>query len=510
MRVFTYASKDTFITNVAIRNSFRAEDANVGQAGELTLFKLHEESVLPNTSSGVQEISRILIKFDLNPLRFLTSSGQPLSGADLSKATFKLRLFDALHGDTLPANFKIIVFPLSKSFDEGSGMDPFAFQDIGSANFLTASGAGSTAVKWEVTGADHPGVLGSDNLDIISSGTIDGTLTDLFATQTFDSGEEDLSIDVTTVVSATLVGLLPDHGFRIGYSGSEETDNKTRFVKKFFSRHANVYSKQPRLEAIFDDTVFDNKSNFIFDTTGSIFLRNTPHGSYEDIVSGSISLTGSLTDVDGGTIKYNWAVPVVRLESGSFKRVFTGSRHSLGLYSASFSVHSLESELLEEIKNANSATFDVIWHSANHEIAYLTSSLVIKSINRASFIKPKKYMVQISNLKQEYHIDETAQFRVFTKEVNYSVDAKKVPSEIQSSILHKMYYQIRQLDNSDKIMPYDKTNNSTRLSYDEHSNYFNLQMRSFAPGKNYKIEFLIIEDGVEQAIDENIVFRVVK
>ena len=66
MRVFTYASKDTFITNVAIRNSFRVEDANVGQAGELTLLKLHEESVLPNTSSGVQEISRILIKFDLD------------------------------------------------------------------------------------------------------------------------------------------------------------------------------------------------------------------------------------------------------------------------------------------------------------------------------------------------------------------------------------------------------------------------------------------------------------
>ena len=63
------ALRDTYITNKVINNKFRATDANVGQAGTLDLFKLYEESTLPGSSSGVTEISRALIKFDLNPLR---------------------------------------------------------------------------------------------------------------------------------------------------------------------------------------------------------------------------------------------------------------------------------------------------------------------------------------------------------------------------------------------------------------------------------------------------------
>ena len=131
MRIFSFATKDTFITNVIVANTFRASDANVGQGGTLDLMKLHEESTLPGTSSNdLQEISRILIKFDLDVFRALT--GTLLSGTKLNNTTFKLKLFDVLHGDTLPSNFNIIVFPLSRSFDEGPGIDTYAFTDIGS------------------------------------------------------------------------------------------------------------------------------------------------------------------------------------------------------------------------------------------------------------------------------------------------------------------------------------------------------------------------------------------
>ena len=61
------ALQDTYITNKIVNNSFRATDANVGQAGTLDFFKLYDESKLPGTSSNVIELSRTLIKFDLNP-----------------------------------------------------------------------------------------------------------------------------------------------------------------------------------------------------------------------------------------------------------------------------------------------------------------------------------------------------------------------------------------------------------------------------------------------------------
>ena len=60
-RILT-ASKDTYITNKIINDSFRATDANVGNAGSLDLFKLYNENTLSGEPSPI-EISRLLIKF---------------------------------------------------------------------------------------------------------------------------------------------------------------------------------------------------------------------------------------------------------------------------------------------------------------------------------------------------------------------------------------------------------------------------------------------------------------
>ena len=120
------ASSDTYITNKIINGAFRATDANVGRAGTLDLFKLYDESIISGTAAPT-EISRILIKFDLSPLKQLTGSD-----LDISHPSFNamLKLHDVYGGQTTPSNFKIIVFPLSRSFDEGIGRDVATFEDI--------------------------------------------------------------------------------------------------------------------------------------------------------------------------------------------------------------------------------------------------------------------------------------------------------------------------------------------------------------------------------------------
>jgi hypothetical protein len=62
MKIFCTASKDTYITNKIIDSSYRAVDANVGQAGTLDLFKLYNENKL-NGEEELTELSRILVKF---------------------------------------------------------------------------------------------------------------------------------------------------------------------------------------------------------------------------------------------------------------------------------------------------------------------------------------------------------------------------------------------------------------------------------------------------------------
>ena len=84
------ARKDTYITNKIIRNSFRATDANVGEGATLDLFKLYNENKISGDGTPI-ELTRILIKFDLNPLRALTGSI-----LDISSDSFRcdLKLFD--------------------------------------------------------------------------------------------------------------------------------------------------------------------------------------------------------------------------------------------------------------------------------------------------------------------------------------------------------------------------------------------------------------------------------
>ena len=124
-------SKDTYITDKIIDNSFSASDANVGQAGTIDIFKLYDETVL-NGTTGSAEISRGLIKFDLAPIRELTGS---LIDINDSSFKVKMKLHNLLGGTAVPSNFTLVVAPLSKSFDEGFGRDLSAFSDLDVANF---------------------------------------------------------------------------------------------------------------------------------------------------------------------------------------------------------------------------------------------------------------------------------------------------------------------------------------------------------------------------------------
>ena len=80
MIIFCTASEDTYITDKIIDGQFRAEDANVGQAGTLDLFKLYNETTL-NSSGNQNEISRLLVRFDYQKVHKLTSSKLDLNSS---------------------------------------------------------------------------------------------------------------------------------------------------------------------------------------------------------------------------------------------------------------------------------------------------------------------------------------------------------------------------------------------------------------------------------------------
>tara|TARA_Y100000034_G_C6901317_1_gene416950 strand:- start:966 stop:2504 length:1539 start_codon:yes stop_codon:yes gene_type:complete len=494
-RILT-ASKDTYITNKIINNKFRATDANVGVASTLDVFKLFDESSSGSATNPV-EISRLLVKFDLSPIRALTASILDINSNSFSAT---LKLYDIYGGQTTPSNFNIIAFPLSQSFDEGIGRNIVNFTDLDSANFVTASVSNSTPATWFLTGANKQGLLGSDDIDIISSGNLnDGNgVVNLWKSQTFLEGTENLSLDVTNIISATLKSAIPDHGFRISYSGSEETDSVTRFVKRFASRQTSDYLKKPSLVIQYDDSIQDHHLQFFLGMTGSLFLNNDARGSRRNITSGTAA-----TEISGLNCMLLQLTSGANVSGTFFEKTLTASQHRFGdnftsgIYSATFAVNEFESgTLFNHVQKAHSASFKAIWSSMDKTVGFLTSSFIAHSSYKSSFDNdPKRLLVHVTNLRHVYRKSDKIRFRVFVENIDRPVRAKKLPYATKSEVFTKMYYRIRDAMSSQVVIPFDSTNKSTICSTDSDGMYFDFYMDSLEVGRLYTIDFLICDLG---------------
>jgi len=279
--VFT-ASKDTYITNKIISTSARATDANLGGATTIDLFKLYGETLFTGQTNPI-ELSRGLIYFELSDISASLKDKVDFSDDSFS-ATFMLH--DVQGNQVAPMDYNLALFPLSQSFDEGKGKDVSGLSYLDRANWLTASYSSGNVV-WNSAGAFASGAMGASDIDLIETAEIGGTDTYLVKSQYFSSTNQNLSMDVTNIVSASMTGIIPSHGFLLAYSGSEEHDNQTRFVKRFSSRHTRNPYIRPKLVIKYDDSLRAQNDQLEFNVSGSVFLENFSRGVRSNIISGS-------------------------------------------------------------------------------------------------------------------------------------------------------------------------------------------------------------------------------
>lgn len=507
MYLILTASKDAYITNKVINNKFRATDANVGHAGTLDLFKLYNESTLSG-DVDVFELSRILIQFDLGSLDAIASSSMNINAADFKAS---LKLFDIMAGQATPSSFNLVAYPLSQSFDEGIGRDVASFGDLGTVNFITASYSNAASNTWYATGANSGGYLNTApdrEHDYITSGTLDvAGQVDFGITQFFKNGSENLDLDVTTVLSGVLDGRIPDHGFRISFSGSEETDIKTRFVKRFASRHSSNPYAVPQLHLSWDDSIVDNHNDFLFDVTGSLFLNNYHRGIPSDILSGAGH--GALNGTD---------CMKLTLEVQDFSQTFDVSSRTAGtqladdagVYSTSFAisvsdatdVNSTGIKLKDLLNKSGSVTFKEYWISSDTTQGYHTGSLVIKPPQRSSYnFNPSDLLFRFTNLNQQYKKGDIVALNVFIEDRKATQKASKLPYNIKSVTLSNVFYRVRDAYTGEVIIPFMQTNNSTRLSSDSSGMYFKFRMESLSAGKVYIFDILITDYGLNKVYE---------
>jgi hypothetical protein len=484
------ASSDTTITNAFKANlQTRGVSGNMGQSDILEVF-----SIFAQASATSSELERILVKFPVTGTTIGHISQDrsenliPASGS----VSFYLRLFNARHSQTTPKDFQLSVAAVSRSWDEGLGLDMEEYSDYGAANWLTASLVGDTPINWTTPGGDYFADVNS-----------------VFTT-TLDPGSSDLEVDITPLVEQWLDGTKDNFGAGIHLTSGEEGETLSYYTKKFFARGSQYFFKRPIIEARWDSTKKDNRGNFFLssslvpaaDNLMTLYLYNIVKGRLTDIPAVStgkilVSVYSGSSDnsAPDGSKLY---LPIGGGVAATGDVNITGSWVETGVYSASFCYGS----------SSITPIFD-IWHSGG--IEYHTGSAVsVNTFDSQNWNFNQNYVSKITNLVPSYTTAQPVRFRLYARNKNWSPNIYTVASEnMPNSIIENAYYKLVRPSDNFQVIPYGTANlDHTRLSYDVSGNYFDLDMTMLDTDTVYSIKFAYVINGAYVEQPEDFRFRI--
>lgn len=243
-----YASKDTTITDAYKAGlTTRATKSNTGESDVLEVFSIYGQA-----SDNSVEKSRLLIQFSMDDIISARADGTlPAAGA----VNFKLKIFNAVHAETVPKSYTLESYVITKDWTEGLGLDMEGYTDEDACSWDNAT----SSETWAQPGGDF---------DLIN----------FKKTQSFSTGLEDLEIDVTDLVESWIDGTTDNYGMLIKLSDSLEDGSLKRsyYTKRFFARGTEFFYKQPTIEAQWDASTtpadplpddYKQKNEYVFNIT---------------------------------------------------------------------------------------------------------------------------------------------------------------------------------------------------------------------------------------------------
>jgi hypothetical protein len=449
------ANKDTTITNAFKDNlTTRATQANMGASDILDVFSIYGQA----TTSSL-ELSRVLVQFPISDI--IDDRNNKKIGASGS-AQFILKLSNAKHSESTPENFTLSVNALSKSWTEGIGLDMESYADVGQANWLSSS----LNQGWTSEGGDY-----------ISPEY----------QQYFDTGLEDLELDITSMVEQWISGSLQNNGVIIKLSSSFENSTTSYYVKKFFARGSEFFYKRPWIEARTADSFKDDRNNFIISSSlldsenlNTLVLYNRVKGKLKNIPSIGTG-SGLSVSLYAGTTAPAGVAQV--LHNGQTK--ISAGFYKTGIYTASVAINT-----------TSSCLFDVWFSGSTAEnsssVVFATGSVITPIEHDASFENQKpEYVVNITNLKSSYKTNEQPRINLFVRDSDWSPNLYTISSKYTENIvIDDLFYKIIRLQDSLEVVPYGTgAVEYTKLSFDSEGNYFDLDMSLFEIGYSYGIKF---------------------
>jgi hypothetical protein len=469
MSIKRYVSnKDTTITNAFKENLItRGVYANMGESDSLEVFSIYGQA----TTSSLEK-SRILIDFPISSIIADRAAGTiPASGS----VNFILKLFNVRHPFSVPRKFTLNVSAVSQSWEEGYGLDMEGYTDPGfgndgyGANWLSCSA--NTA--WTTEG-------GSITSSVYSS------------TQYFETGTEDLNLDVTPIVENWISGTIQKNGFLIYMSGAAEDGSSfsSYYTKKFSARGTEFYLKRPCVEAQWNPSSTDDRESFYAssdllssaDNTMNLYFFNKVKGVPKNIV--------------------NSPTPSVKFyTNSSLTNEITASSIAVtnplaGVYKAAV------------ILNTTASTVYDKWFSGS--VTFFTSSFDVLTRENYSYDNELEYVVNITNLKKAYNQTEQAKFKIFARLKDWSPTIYTVAYNItENTPINNLYYKIFRLEDNYTVIDYSTGSIAySKTSYDSQGNYFDFDMNILQKDFTYAIKLATYDGSQIKEFNNTFKFKV--
>jgi len=511
-------SADNTITNTFApslgSSTTRATGSNMGASDVMQIFSIWGRNPRKtDTTLGSQELSRAIIKFPVTKISSDRSAGSvPASGS----VNFYLRMFNAQHTEPVPESYTLSVHAVSRSWQEGSGLDVITYKDrtqgFTGSNWMSASGRAA----WTDYGGDY---LTASSHWSYPTGSSPAGKPPMYR-QDFSTGLEDLEIDITGLVEHWIAGDIGNYGVGVMLSSSYETyyDSSIQtggilpntggveasyYIKRFFSRTTQYYYRRPMIEARWDSTKRDDRGGFYYssslglaeDSLNTLYLYNYVRGRLRNIPA--IGTTGSIMVSLYSGSSGNIAPSGSKLTLYNNKYAITGGYVETGVYSASLGL----TASTDPIKTL----YDVWWSGSTEQpggvtrdteaTEFATGSIIPITTGSAnsflSHVRTPRYFINITNLKNRYTPKETARFKLFVRNKNWNptVYTKANTTVPSTSIVSASYRVFRTLDALEAIPHGTSSNNYSGLSFDKSGNYFDLDLSMLEGGYEYALKF---------------------
>lgn len=401
-------------------------------------------------SGAANSYTRFIFQFDETRIQELYDNK---TYPDLTKLKHTLRLtntgaFDTdllgkttCKGKDRACSFDLIVFPITQDWDEGNGYD------YGDCTYIGEGSQSFCASNW---------IEAQTNTNWTEAGVYSGSPT-VLATQHFEQGNENIEIDITSIVNGYLTGDT-NYGLGIAFTKALEATETTKHqYVGFFTRHTQTFY-EPFVETIYQDTVNDDRSDFYIDKDNELYLYSNLGG----VPTNLDALPGVVIRDGNGNIYQN-------IPSSAVTQV------TKGVYKVSVNV-SGNTDNVDCIGFTDTWTGITINGVSRPDIEL---DFVLRDSNKYynigdNYSLPKKVGLSVSGIKLDERIYRGDIRRVnISTRIPYTIDQKQVVD----SLKYRLY--VKEGRNEFTVINFQEVNMANN------ANYFLLDTQSLVPGTYY-------------------------